>query len=115
MTTRTPPSPLGTEKLLGPWSMTALAALLVVGGLLAMIPGKAGAGDGDGSANSLHPQVRGPAIEGRTRAPAAPATKPVPPAVQAAQAAVAESGANAELLTSDEHQAAGSILTTPDQ
>ena len=55
MHSRHPSKTAPTEPLLGPWSMTALAALLVVGGTLALLPTPSVAGElGDG-ADSLHP------------------------------------------------------------
>ena len=115
MTTRTPPTPPPTERLLGPWSTTALAALLVVGGILVLIPGKANVDDADDSASSLHPQLRVPAILARPQAPATTEQKPASVAVQGSSTFVAGSGADSELLTSGEHQGAGSRLTTPNQ
>ena len=115
MSTRIPPSLPPTEKLLGPWSMTALAALLVVGGILVMIPGKSGIDAADDSASSLHPEVSVPTISVRSQTSAVPVHQATPASVDGSAAVVAGRGANSESLTSAEHPSAGSRLTTPNQ
>lgn len=116
MTTRTPPSPLPTEKLLGPWSLTALAALLVVGGILVMVPGQPSATYAEGGANSMHPQGLTTTREARPKDPAEPAGgRPATVAVRGPDESAAGAGANANPATSDGTQGSSSKLTAPDR
>ena len=47
-----------TEPLLGPWSLTAFAALFVAGGILVLLPAKPSLAGMDGGVSSLHPVER---------------------------------------------------------
>ena len=72
-----------TESLLGPWSMTALAALLVVGGILMLLPGKRARASADSGAASLHPVMQGTAVSSAAASHAAPGNLNLPSEPQA--------------------------------